>query len=101
MGFDQKQNKRVYRFDGLARGEATTHFVVSADMSLFLANHIAIQEGPSLCALKITAGPGSPEEHVFEYELTGDDLRAHAAARALADARKAETRRAGQRRRNS
>lgn len=99
MGFDQNQNKRAYRFDGLAKGEATMHFVVTADMALFLAHHIAIQEGPSLCAHKITADPGAAGQPAFE--LTGDDLQAHADARALAEARKAEARRSGPRRRTS
>ena len=97
MGFDQKQNTRTYRFDGLANGQPTVHFVVSADLALFLAHRIGIQEGPTLCANKLssTLDPDSDTN----LELTNDDLRAHASARSLAEARKAEARRMGPRRR--
>ncbi len=96
LGFDQKQNTRTYKFKGIGNGEPTLYFVVTADLSLFLANRIGIQEGPSLCAHKLatdlleTAG----ESH----ELTNDDLRALVISRAMADARKAEARRSGARR---
>jgi hypothetical protein len=97
MGFDQKQNTRTYKFDGVANGQPTVHFAVTADLALFLANRIGIQEGPTLCAHKLSSGPEpATGAHV---ELTNDDLRAHASARSLAEARKAEARRMGPRRR--
>jgi hypothetical protein len=97
MGFDQKQNTRTYKFDGVASGQPTVHFAVTADLTLFLANRIGIQEGPTLCAHKLT---GSPEPAAdANLELTNEDLRAHASARSLAEARKAEARRMGPRRR--
>jgi len=91
MGFDQSENARKYRFDGIARGEPIRHFVVSADLSLFLANRVGIQEGPTLCADKLTSDleKGNNGAH----ELTADDLRTHAEALAAAEARKAEARR--------
>jgi len=49
LGFEQLQNSRAYRFDGVAKGEATRRFVVTANMALFLTYRIGIQEGPSLC----------------------------------------------------
>jgi len=97
MGFDQQQNTRTYKFDGFTKGEATVHFVVTADLRLFLEHRIGIQEGPTLCARKIGADP-HPSIDVA-IVLTAADLRAHADARALADARKAESRRPGPRRR--
>ena len=97
MGFDQKQNTRAYRFEGFARGEPTVHFIVTADLALFLAYHIGLQEGPGLCAHKLAAGP-QVSGHA-SLELTDDDLRAHADARAQAEARRAEARRSGPRRR--
>jgi hypothetical protein len=30
MGFEQAKNIREYKFDGVAKDETTTHFVVSA-----------------------------------------------------------------------
>jgi hypothetical protein len=36
VGFDQAKNIREYKFDGVAAGEANTHFVVSADRALFI-----------------------------------------------------------------
>ena len=59
LGFDQKQNTRTYKFDGVANGQPTVHFVVTADLALFLANRIGIQEGPTLCANKLLLGCGT------------------------------------------
>jgi hypothetical protein len=97
MGFDQKQNTRNYKFDGVANGQPTLHFVVTADLALFLTNRIGIQEGPTLCARKLSCSPEPAAD--ANLELTDDDLRAHANARSMADARKAEVRRLGPRRR--
>jgi hypothetical protein len=97
MGFDQKQNTRTYKFDGIASGQPTVHFAVTADLTLFLANRIGIQEGPTLCAHKLSAAPEPGAD--ASLELTNDDLRAHASARSIAEARKAEARRMGPRRR--
>jgi len=97
LGFDQKQNTRQYKFDGVANGQPTLHFVVTADLALFLAHRIGIQEGPSLCAHKLSAAQQAATE--VKLELTNEDLRAHADARSMAEARKAEARRVGVRRR--
>jgi hypothetical protein len=96
MGFEQLQNSRVYSFDGIAKGEATRRFVVTANMALFLTHGVGIQEGPSLCASKIAATLDNNPDGRFE--LTGDDLRAHAYARTAAEARKAEARKSPVRR---
>ncbi len=53
LGFDQKQNTRQYKFDGVATGQPTLHYVVTADLALFREHRIGIQEGPSLCAHKL------------------------------------------------
>jgi hypothetical protein len=97
MGFDQRDNTRAYKFDGLAKGEPTVHFVITADLALFLKHRIGIQEGPALCAHKLADGPerAAPGHH----ELTNDDLLAYSTARAEAEARKAEIRSRGARRR--
>ena len=97
MGFDQKLSTRTYKFDGVASGQPTLHFVVTADLAMFLANRIGIQEGPTLCAHKLSAET-EPAEGT-SLILTNDDLRAHASARTLAEERKAEARRTGVRRR--
>ena len=97
MGFEQDRNKRTYRFEGVARGEPTMHYVVTADMGLFLEHRIAIQEGPSLCARKLASDLESPGHN--GHALTTEDFRAHANARAIAEARKAESRRGAPRRR--
>ena len=96
MGFEQNRNTRTYKFDGVANGQPTVHFVVTADLALFLLNRIGIQEGPTLCALKLSAVEPSANTNVV---LTNDDLRAHASARSMAEARKAEMRRMVPRRR--
>jgi hypothetical protein len=97
MGFDQTQNTRSYKFDGVANGQPTAHFVVTADLALFLAHRIGIQEGPTLCAHKLTSAPDPATG--TSIVLTNDDLRAHASARSMAEARKTEARRMGPRRR--
>jgi hypothetical protein len=71
--------------------------VVTADLAMFLQHRIGIQEGPGLCARKLASDAQTPP--IENIELTNDDLRAMVDARAVADARKAELRRSGPRRR--
>lgn len=97
LGFDQTHNTRAYRFEGLTKGEPTIQYVVTADLALFLKFRIGIQEGPGLCARKLASDGQTPRPE--SVELTNDDLRALVDARAVADARKAELRRSGPRRR--
>jgi hypothetical protein len=98
-GFEQKQNKRAYKFERVAKGEPSTKLVVTADLDLFLKHHVGIQEGPSLCAHKLASDLHDTGEPTLEHELTNEDLLAYASARAAAQARRAESRRAGLRRR--
>jgi hypothetical protein len=91
LGFDQQKKLRAYRFDWVAKGEATRHFTITADLSLFLAHRVGIQEGPGLCATKLNTD--LRESAGGTHELTESDLRAHAAARTLEASRKAESRR--------
>ena len=98
MGFDQARNMRVYKFGSSSvPGEPTSRFVVSVDLGLFLKHHVNIQEGPALCAQKLTADLQS--QHQGDHELTNEDMAAYVADRAAAEARKAESRRRGPRRR--
>jgi hypothetical protein len=90
LGFDQLQNARGYRFDVLVKGAAPRQFVVTVDLSLFRTYHVGIQEGPTLCAQKLSADLEKSDGGV--HELTLDDLRAYADARAAAETRKAESR---------
>jgi hypothetical protein len=96
MGFDQQRNARTFRFDVVSKGEVTRHLLVTADLALFLTHRIGIQEGPSLCAQKLATDLDKGVEG--SHELTEDDLREHAAARTLAEARRAEARKTGPRR---
>lgn len=96
LGFDQSQNARAYRFDLVVKGDATKHFIVTVDLTLFRAHRVGIQEGPSLCAQKLATDLENCAEGV--HELTMEDLRAYADARAAADARKIEARKGGARR---
>jgi hypothetical protein len=96
LGFEQHRNARTYRFDVVAKGEPTRHFMVTADLALFLEYRIGIQEGPSLCATKLAADIEGCAEGT--HELTADDLRAYALAKAAAEARRAESRRSAPRR---
>ncbi len=97
MGFDQHDNTRVYKFDGVENGQLIVHLVVTADLTLFLKHHVSIQEGPDLCAHKLTADLAGLGQH--DHELTNEDLLAFATARADEKTRKAELRRKANRRR--
>ena len=98
MGFQQKQNRRLYRFDMNDAGtKSSIPHVVSVDMELFLKHHVGIQEGPALCAQKITADLEADRQG--DHELTNEDILAYATDRAVAAERKAEARRSGPARR--
>jgi len=96
LGFEQRENSRAYRFEVIQKGLPTRRLVVTADLSLFLVHHVGFQEGPTLSASKLTA---DLDRH-FDgaHELTGDDLRVHADARTMAEARRAEMRKGVRRR---
>jgi hypothetical protein len=96
LGFDQQQGQRVYRFDVGGKGELRRQMVVTADLSLFQTQHVAIQDGPSLCAQKLVADLEMQLEG--DHTLTIDDLRQHAQAHAAEVARKIEARQNGARR---
>ncbi len=44
-GFDQLKNIREYMFEDVVAGEAASHFVVSADLALFVKHHVGSQAG--------------------------------------------------------
>lgn len=96
LGFDQLDNARAYRFDVIAKGEATRQFIVTVDLGLFRTHHVGIQEGPGLCAHKLLADLQISFEGA--HELTTEDLRIYAETRAAAEARKLEARKGGPRR---
>ena len=55
LGFDHLQNARAFRFEVVVKGAITMQAVVVADMALFLEYRVGIQDGPSLCASRLTA----------------------------------------------
>ena len=91
MGFDQVKNIREYKFDGVAEDETTTHFVVSADLALFVRYHVGLQEGPALCLKKLSVDLEALQQ--LPHELTGGDLAAYASAQAAAAERKTRRKR--------
>jgi hypothetical protein len=93
LGFDQEQNTRAYRFEGLTKGEPTIVLIVTADMALFLKHRIGIQEGPSMCVHKLASDTQTPRP--ANLEITNEDLRVLAEARIAAVNRKAALRRNG------
>jgi len=96
LGFDQRQNSRVYRFDVRTDGRQLNQVSVTADISVFRNHSVGIQEGPFLCGNKLTADLARGWEG--EHELTAADVRAYADAKALADTQRAEARKATRRR---
>jgi hypothetical protein len=91
VGFNQAKNIRTYKFDGVTEGETTTHFVVSADLALFVRYHVGLQEGPALCLKKLSADLEVLQQ--LPHELTGGDLAAYASAQAAAAERKTRRKR--------
>ena len=96
LGFDQSENSSVYRFDVHTGGQPTKEVSATADMLVLRDSRIAIQEGPVLSGNKLTADLKRGWDGA--HELTVDDLRAHADAKALADAERASARKAPRRR---
>jgi hypothetical protein len=94
-GFDQTQNTRNYHFErtvkGVAKGEPAIQLDISADLAAFREHRIHIQDGPSLCAIKLA----SDLENSWsgQHQLTNADLVAHVTARHRAEALKIEARR--------
>ncbi len=64
MGFDQTGGTRAYRFRLLWHGVETREFTVTADMALFAAHHVGIQEGPGLALRLLSAA--------MEYSVLSD-----------------------------
>ena len=96
IGFDQRQNARVYRFDVCTDGRMTKQASVTADMTVFRNYSVGIQEGPLLSGNKLTADLERGWDG--DHELTAADVRAYADARALAVAERAGARKGPRRR---
>src|SRR5215467_928688 len=90
MGFDQAKNIREYKFDGVAAGETTKHFVVNADLALFVRHHVGLQAGPALCLKRLSADLETLQP--LPHELTSGDLAAYVSDQAAAAERKTSTR---------
>src|SRR5271165_6367431 len=96
LGFDQRENSRVYRFDVRTDGRLAKQVSVIADMVVFRDHSVGIQEGPFLSGNKLTADLERGWEG--EHELTAADVRAYADTKAHADAQRAGARKAARRR---
>jgi len=96
LGFEQRQNSRVYRFDVRTDGRLTKQVSVTADIAVFRNHSVPIQEGPSLSGNKLSADLERGWEG--EHELTAADLLAYRDAKARADAQRAGTRKPPRRR---
>lgn len=96
LGFEQQQSARSYRFDVLEKGQPAKRFIVTADLSLFHAHGVGIQEGPALSASKLIAD--LENDFGGAHELTAKDLLSYVNARSLAEAKRAEMRKAPRRR---
>src|SRR5580698_4692458 len=96
LGFDQRQNARVFRFDVLTDGRLMKQVSVTADMVVFRDLRVGLQEGPLLSGNKLTADLERGWDGA--HELTAADVRAYADIKASADARRAGARKAPRRR---
>jgi hypothetical protein len=77
VGFQHRENQRVYRYERISPGEATQNFSVCADLALFQACKIAIQDGPTMCLRILTAGldAGQSTEAMASSSLTEQHIR--------------------------
>ncbi len=96
LGFDQLGAARAFRFEIPTKDVGAREAVVTAEMGLFLQFHVAIQDGPTLCARKLAADLVTSADG--GHTLTADDLRAYAESRAAAEAKRLEVRAATGRR---
>ncbi len=96
LGFEQRQNARAYQFDVVEKGEASKRFIVTADLSLFRAHGVLIQEGLSLSSSKLVSD--LEKNFAGPHELTAEDLRSYVNARSLTEAKRAEMRKTPRRR---
>ena len=96
VGFDQRQNSRVYRFDVRVEGRLREQVSVIVDMTLFRNNRVGIQEGPLLSGNTLSADLERGWEG--KHELTVDDVRAYADTKARTHAERAAARKAPRRR---
>jgi len=96
LGFDQRDNARVYRFDVRNDGRQTKEVSITADIAVFRNHSVGIQEGPSLSRNKLTADLERGWEG--EHELTAADVRAYAEAKALDDGQRAGARKSSRHR---
>ena len=90
MGFEQLRNMRWYRLDVVEDGRPAKHFTVSADLSLFHAHGVGIQEGPSLSVFKLTSDLENCV--VGAHQLTAEDMVSYVSVRVAGGARRAEKR---------
>ena len=91
IGFDQAKNIREYKFEGVAAGETAKHFVVSADLAMFVKYRVGLQEGPALCLKRLAADLEMLQP--LPHELSSGDLAAYASAQAAAAERKTRRKR--------
>ena len=96
LGFEQQQSARSYLFDVVEQGQRAKRFIVTADLSLLHTHGVGIQEGPALSASKLVAD--LENNFAGAHELTAEDLLSYVNARSLAEARRAEMRKAPRRR---
>ena len=73
LGFDQKENSRVYRFDVQTDGQPMKEVSVTADLVVFRDHRVGIQEGPFLSGNKLTTDLG--RGWVGDHKLTAADVR--------------------------
>ena len=94
LGFDHVQNARAFHFEVLQSGIPRKQFTVTADVRLFPQHQVGIQDGPALCAYKLSSNLA--EGLQAADELTTEDLCAHTRRRDAESAARKATRRSKQ-----
>lgn len=90
VGFEQRGNTRLYRFERMLAGESRASFTVNAEMSLFTKHHVGIQEGPALCLGVLIAaldGAGMADGPSPAYALADREMLVYLANRPVKQSR--------------
>jgi|SRR5438270_7201624 len=90
LGFSQRQNIRMYRFQSIirpkrpAKTETKLEFLLTADMALLARYHVPVQDGPTLCLKILAAASSTADTDVIEFPMrtiTAEDVSAFVSAR--------------------
>lgn len=77
-GFTHEGDRRCFLFRAIEQSTSVSTFLIEVDLSLFVENHVPVQEGPTFCLELLTrallAGRNCLDRF-HKYRVVGEDLR--------------------------